>query len=162
MRFARFLCEFSSLEILPYRTIICCFHQQLLKSLSNISTSEPVISSLACKQSVIVVCVKYNIPKNIFITRDVRFLPHHVQNHHRATKCSSIQCINSKHHGLFVNIPGVINVNNCFECHPIQFIHCVCLNNFHELWCMAGSHIFAFAMKFFLKTLIALSRYITV
>ena len=46
----------------------------------------------------------------------------------------SIQCINSKHHELFVNIPVVINVNSCLECHLIQFILCVCLNNFHELW----------------------------
>ena len=75
----------------------------------------------------------------------------------------SIQCINSKHHGLFVNIPVVINENSCSECHPIQFIRCVCLNNFHELWRMAGSHIFAFAMKMCLKTLYALFnlRYIT-
>ena len=78
-------------------------------------------------------------------------------------KMQSIQCINSKHHGLFLNIPVVINVNSCFECHLIQFILCVCLNNCHELWHMAGSHIFAFTMKMCLKTLYALFnlRYIT-
>ena len=64
----------------------------------------------------------------------------------------SIQCINNKDHGLFVNVP----VNSCFECHLVQFIRCVCLNNFHELWRMTGSHIFAFAMKMCLKTLYAL------
>jgi hypothetical protein len=57
-----------------------------LKSLSNISTSEPLISSLACKQSEYF-CVKNNIPKTIFISCDIRLLPHHVQNHHCATKC---------------------------------------------------------------------------
>ena len=78
-------------------------------------------------------------------------------------KMQSIQCINRKHHGLFVNIPVLINVNSCFECHLIQFIRRVCLNNFHELWRMAGSHIFAFAMKMCLKKLEALFnlRYIT-
>ena len=68
----------------------------------------------------------------------------------------SIQCINSKHYGLFVNIPVVINENSCFECHLIQLIHCVCLNHFYELWRMAGSDIFAIAMKMCLKTLYAL------
>ena len=55
--------------------------------------------------------------------------------------------INSKHHGLLVNIPVVINVNSCFECHLIQFILCVCLNNFHELWRMAGSHNFCISYE---------------
>ena len=62
-------------------------------------------------------------------------------------KMQSIQCINSKHHGLLVNIPVVINVNSCFECHLIQFILCVCLNNFHELWRMAGSHNFCISYE---------------
>ena len=55
-------CGYWFLEILPYRTMICCFHQQFLKSLSNILTSEPLISSLACKQSEFCF-VKNNIPK---------------------------------------------------------------------------------------------------
>ena len=71
-------CGYWFLEILPYRTMICCFHQKKLKSLSNISASEPLISSLACKQSEYF-CVKNNIPKTIFISCDIRLLPHHVQ-----------------------------------------------------------------------------------
>ena len=30
---------------------------------------------------------KVNIPKTIFISCDIRFLPHHVQNHQCASKC---------------------------------------------------------------------------
>ena len=84
-----------------------------------------------CKMNL---CVKYNIPKTIFISCDIRFLPHYVQNHHCATKCKVFNVYTINTTGLFVSIPVVTNVNSCFECHQIQFIHCACLNHVHELW----------------------------
>ena len=124
-----------------------------LKSLSNRTTYFITGMQAKCKMNIFF--VKYNIPKTIFISYDT-LSASSCSKSSLCDKMQSIQCINIKHHMLFVKIPVVINGNSCFECYPIQFIHCVCLNKFHELWRMAGSHTFAFAMKMCLEMLYAL------